>query len=386
MITNGNRYQFIIDSFNCCYNETYHQPISDAYGLTKGSCGLILASYKLFQKTNDKIFENCLYCLVNKELNRNVKDLSFGSGLIGLCLTLEWIGIKDEALGNQQEDIETLLCNQLRKEIYQLNFDYYEGASGTLLYLVLHSKFTDIDLLIEEYIKVVILYIESDLKYRTIRVQNKPDNKGVNLGTPHGITGILLVLLKIFELNKKETLRTPIQTVCNYLLKQVNEIGEWRFPSAITIDGERIKSGVVWCYGDLMSGYAIYKAGILLNDSNFLDFGLSTLQNCLERIEKKNMINNLCLCHGYSSLHLILRKVFLLTNNLVFNEGYEKYKEATEYILGYNLNHLKDNQNIKEIFTPFLYNPSLFFGVPGCLVSLLHDDDDFSGWTNCLLL
>lgn len=381
-----NIYNAIINSFNYCYNKNYPQPTSDAYGLTKGTCGLILASYKLFQKTNDKFFENCLQNLVNKELNRNVKDLSFGSGLIGLCLTLDWIGIKEEALGSQQEDIETLLCNQLRKEIYQLNFDYYKGASSTLLYLVLHSQFTDINSLIEEYIKVVILYIESDLKYRTIRVKDKPNYKGVNLGTPHGITGILLVLLKIFEIHRKKSLCTPIQIICNYLLKQVNETGKWHFPSAITINGEKIESGVVWCYGDLMSGYAIYKTGILLNDSNFLDFGLSTLQNCLGRIDEKNMINNLCLCHGYSSLHLILRKVFLLTNNLVFNKGYEKYKKVTEYILEFNLNHLKDNQNIKEIFTPFLYNPSLFFGMPGCLVSLLHDDDDFSGWANCLLL
>ena len=372
--------------FDYCYNTNFPLPISKEYGLTRGSSGLIMAAYMLYRKTNDADYEKCLENLVNKEIDRKVKDLSFGTGLVGFCFSLQWAGLIKDALGEQQKEIETMICNYFLFDLYRFNLDYYRGASGTLLYLLSYIEEPKLVLLINDYVKAVDAFIDGDKKYREIKVNGRNNGMGVNFGTPHGLTGILLVLLKIYEKYKDPSVSNVISKVCIYIKAQMNNAGLWRFPSAVMAGGEKIDSGICWCYGDLMTGYAFLKAGNSLLDKELSDIGLNALHNCLRRLEYDKIYKSLCLCHGYSSLFQVLKHIYKITGDVDFWNGSENIRKRAVDMLTSSLYNVDDNKESSEDFTSFLNNSSMFFGMPGCIMSLLQDDEEGSEWMNFLLL
>jgi hypothetical protein len=137
----------------------------------------------------------------------------------------------------------------------------------------------------------------------------------LNLGTPHGLTGIILLLLivkeKGFDIDE-EILNSMFEIIISFRFKENKKI-ECYFPSKVFKDGRCNKSGLAWCYGDLMIAYAMLKYGILYKNDYYIRYSKIILNDSFS----KKMIHseNLILCHGYSSLSLIYNMIYKKTDH-----------------------------------------------------------------------
>ena len=120
--------------------------------------------------------------------------------------------------------------------------------------------------------------------------------------------------------------------VCDFLLEnRFTKRERSFFPSVMKRDEEKIDSGIAWCYGDLMASYALLKAGILLKHSYYREVGYQMLLQLNERTDYVK--NDLCLCHGHSSLILIYKRIYELTCDKSFRQRHLFWQEKTKMLL-----------------------------------------------------
>jgi len=205
------------------------------------------------------------------------------------------------------------------------------------------------------------------------------------LGVPHGITGIILILLSIKE---KNIVNLNFDSLIHYFVTKLFENeninnSEYYFAPTIRSDSNNYSRSVLaWCYGDLTSGYAIFKTGLLLNEEKYINIGLKILKDTTRRND--NHDEKLSLCHGYPSILCVYDELYRKTDDLVFYEAAKKWKVLIydELIDAF----ARKNYKNKDIYS-FCKNTSLFQGFPGLMLSILtNKDDKINEWKKCLLL
>jgi lantibiotic modifying enzyme len=354
-------------------------------GIVTGESGLVLLLAQLYCYTNNEKYCGQMNLLLDRITEKNDVDYSLGYGWCGFA----WILLQIKKL-NIKEDIDEWLNDLdavLEKEFYLMlnssNLDYFEGASGVLFYFMEKGAVTPN---ICEMANAYISHISNKIK--TSRWEEDIFNpetrqmcKVINLGVPHGITGLLLMLLIIHK-NKtadcQNTIKQLIDVLLSFEIKDAN-IG-CRFASRI-INGIKNPNDVAWCYGDLMIGYGILKAGFLLNNNDYMSYGEILLTETLKR--KNHHDDHLILCHGYTSLSHVYNCVYQLTGEKCFRQQAEKWQQAS--ILSFENSYHKNMNLVK--YNYFKQDASLFFGFSGFFMSLLDWEYNANNqWKNCLLI
>ena len=222
-----------------------------------------------------------------------------------------------------------------------------------------------------------------------------------NLGIAHGILGIILCMVHIYELNiNKIDCKLIIKSLILELLSFENILDDQIFfPPRATDDNEikderhfLFQDG--WCYGNLSIGYTILKSNRIIEDPKLQLIGTSLIKNSLQKVS--NLSQNLTspiICHGKSGFLLLL--ISLLRNDFfdkkkllkeiknvssLINKQYDqasKYGFIDEEVQG-NLVKRNDNTGILE-------------GTLGIILSLneLNNLDDNSlgaSWKDMFLL
>jgi len=353
-------------------------------GIVIGGSGLALCWAYLYYQMEDESYYSKLDNILAAIMYRPSTDLTLGKGLAGIAWTISLIkqlGILD---GGQDwlRNIDLILEEGYKAMLVADNTDYFSGATGLLFYFLNrngeYSKLSDISQLFISHIEANIEKDERKKPYPG--TDNK--NYNINLGVPHGITGLLLMLLLIKEKNILEIDQLIIRLTEKLLsYRDKTDKCPYYFPSRISEDKHPYPSITSWCYGDLMAAYALLKAGLLLRQKRYYALSLKILQDTLTR--ERTHPDALVLCHGYTSLAHIYYQIFRITGNNVFHGRAEYWKS-------------KSIQNFEECwldykttnnYSGFFENPSLFFGVPGFFLSLLAwNSSTYVKWVKCLLL
>lgn len=369
----------LIDDF-CLYSRYEKKyPKCKNLGLVSGSSGYLLYLYYLHKITNNHRYREQLLQLIEGQLEQIDDKFDLSSGLSALCLVLYWI--KQETLiSDQLEDIDLLIEREYNLSLNKNDIDYFQGASGYLFYFMMTKRCKRIDRLITKYIQKVNENFEKNDWYTPFYLKDANTIMVVNMGTPHGITGILLLLLIVFE-NGYRVVVPTIERICDFLLEnRFTKKEKSIFPSIIKRNGEKLDSGIAWCYGDLMASYAILKAGILLKHSYYKEVGYQMLLQLNGRTDYVK--NDLCLCHGHSSLILIYKRIYELTCDKSFLQRHLFWKEKTKVLLEAKTTEYRQGINSDL----FLENFSLFTGFPGSFLSLFASDIENDRWAKILLL
>lgn len=369
----------LLENFNLCSRYRKSNPTYKNIGLVSGSSAYILYFYYVHEITNNHKYKEQLSQLIEGQLEGINSNFNLSSGLSALCLVLYWIG-HDHLLSEQMEEIDLLIEKEYNLSLNKNDMDYFHGASGYLFYFMTTKRCKRLDILVAKYIQQVSENFNKNDWYTPFYQKDAKPAMVVNMGTPHGITGILLILLMAFE-NGYPVVIPTIMEVCDFLLENRFAKKEKSFfPSAIKRNGEKTGSGIAWCYGDLMASYAILKTGILLKHSYYKEVGYQMLLQLNERTDY--LKNDLCLCHGHSSLILIYKSIYELTCDKLFWQRHLFWHGKTKMLLETKIAEYKQGTNSDS----FLENLSLFAGFPGSFLSLFAPEIENNKWSKILLL
>lgn len=356
-------------------------------GLASGQSGAILCSDALYRDCGKDTFREIRDKLIDKEAGKVINRYDAGSGLAGFALTLKWCKLYKDVIGTQDAIVKKRLEMALLGYSAKSQLAYFEGAAGILLFFLQDAGMKEYDKLrvycsfyskcVKESLEKRSLYSPLNFKGEAVRC--------INLGTPHGLTGILLVLLMAYRATEMQEVKEAALETCRYIVSNMNRSGPWHIPCGITQSGRPLDSGIGWCYGDLTTAYALMQAGDTLGADDFKELGLRLMLSCKERIDKqKSNYKNLCLCHGLSSLFLIFKKTFELTQHPSLKCAYKEYKERFHALLEKKFASFIAGE--EDADRSFFQDPSLFYGVCGCILCLSAGDAEEGSWQSALLL
>jgi len=366
-----------LDNYQCNTSEC---------GIVIGDAGMILSLSKLYSYTQNDYYLDKMYDILDAVFEEEKYGLSLGYGISGLAWSISLIS--EELIENRDEwliGIHQALETEYGLALEQGNLDYFKGATGLLFYFLnCPIKIDNINDIIESYLKAVQEKLSENDWFENLYDRNTGlYRKELNLGTPHGLTGIILMLLtaKEKEFDVDECIFTSLfEIMLSYEFKD-REKTYCYYPSKVYEDGSRNKSGLAWCYGDLMIAYAMLKYGILYGNDYYTQYSKLILQDSLSK--KALHSENLILCHGYPSLLLIYSKIYKITNDSIYNKASKQYEQQCKQAISDSYFEYRKNRVPHYFFD----KSSLLIGYSGFILSALfwegYNDCD---WSKCLLL
>lgn len=381
------KYFKIIDDIIEDYTNQSH-PKTLSSGIVTGRCGLLLLYYQLYNLSKKTTYLNKLHEESDRIIDSCNENYSLGYGVAGIAWTINLINTS-KVFDNTDiwfEEIDMLLETEYIKQIKLNNLDYFEGASGILFYFLNRENFPTkkLDRYIILFCKCILTHNKKEdwFELKFDPKEKRIDNT-INLGVPHGITGIVLLLLMA-----KEKRGTDCDLIICNLLNLILSFETkspshklFNFPLVYRENRPDLFSSIGWCYGDLMIGYSLLKSGILLKNKTYYNRGIDIL---LESIYRDNHYNEkLILCHGFPSLSHIYEEIYRITKNELFKNKSIFYKNISMQIFNNKYREYQSKHN--DIF---FTNPSIFTGFTGFLISLIkwNTNQTNDNWLKCLLL
>lgn len=349
-------------------------------GLVDGEMGLVLLAVSEYFRTNNCYFLKRALDSINVFVNDELVHYSLGYGLTGLAWVTHLLQkenlIDDESVEEWLNDVDIALEKEFYLKLSDNNIDYFNGASGILFYF-LHAR-NNITL-INNYFTFLHNKTKSKDWSTSVRLKGIL-YKYINLGVPHGLCGLLLLLLQAKEKNidVDQLIYCMIEELLSYKIAG----SHYHYPPHFWIGkmpDYNPKIGLAWCYGDLSTGYAMYKAGVMLNNQEILREGIEIVEKTLSRTDCID--NDFTLCHGYPSIFYIFYKLYQITNDSKFLFAFELWQSKAKTTFEQGL------RTPNKFNVNFWGNASLFYGFPGFFLPLLSSGNtNFNYWDKCLLL
>ena len=369
-------------SINQIHKTPYH-------GLVTGEVGLAYLCGVLYQETEQERYYQWLQkCITSLNIKDSISsDISLGYGKAGYTWLLARLQ-KMEFILDAKEIIEynlEIIKKQCEIMMYKDDFDYFKGALG-LLYTLYDVGKLDQELA-TDFCSLVEKKYSADnpnrLEYKSIIEYDLKKIETMNLGTPHGITGIALFLLMLKE-NKFQDVDNSIRNILELFIYIYNKIQKANsFPMFISPNNDHDygkRSPLSWCYGDIYIIYAFKKGGLLLNDSKYEDFANELLINTIQRRRFRH--DNLSLCHGVNSISFGFDRLYKLFNTPELREVSKMWQEQSVTVFNTLYKEFEESNTYNHIFD----NTSLINGFPGTVLSFLDIGEEIEINWNFLLV
>lgn len=370
-----------------CYN---HSIFSGTLGLIYYyfNASILLKDNSLSQKGGELLvgvfddLNNGTQKLMGSELSRGASGFAFVVNYLQLNNMIS-LDIEEELSEMDQFIFEGALARLEENKI-----DYLHGALGAFNYFSERQGSERCSYYLNEIAsKVFDKAIEETYGLRFINLGlERFTEKDIDLSLAHGLSGILLLLLKAFpqltDQKRAETIiRKGIMTILNHeqMISDINSQFSL-FPCAIKSDTNEIKlfDRLAWCYGDLNQLLLLFRAGTVLNDKKYTDIAKRMMPSIVRRISKEQtLVTDTHFCHGTAGLVKIY--------DCLYDETMEEdFKIAKEYWLQQTLILTRKELDNDQ----YAINPvSLLEGWAG--VALVLSDslgDDKLSWGNLFLL
>lgn len=272
-----------------------------------------------YKEKAKKLLEKLLTVFSDYEL-----PSGFLEGFEGILYTVQYLH-KCNIIEDTQivEDLEEYLLQTLKMDFNTNNYDPLHGSIGKLLYFINSESKSK-----EEVEEIVNLFLESLYKNREEEDQNifwyDSYEKGqmVNLGTAHGITGVLIFLLRLKELEFKNPI---LDTLIEGILKSLNSYksdipNTSKYPNFVTKEKSRsvnINTRLGWCSGDLGISYALLYASKVLKRGDLKKEVVEMMKSIISTLISTSKLDHYeeysffdtGFCHGISGITYMLQKM-----------------------------------------------------------------------------
>ena len=210
------------------------------------------------------------------------------------------------SINNETDDVISQLHSSRKKVVKkQLNYliqkkGLFELVYGAIGYGISLDHDDDTQKIIINYIKNSLVRCENlanletsldtaELFSNELKLSNK-----VNTGIAHGVTGVFLYLIYLYEVSNDTNLIELIsdfkETLVEISMKSLEHIPSY-YP-----DSKAPKQNT-WCYGDMGVGFSLMKYAEVFNDEGCMNIGLNRYSKGLRSFSEQESKSN-CLCHG----------------------------------------------------------------------------------------
>nr|WP_315423554.1 lanthionine synthetase C family protein [uncultured Pedobacter sp.] len=316
--------KYSIERINQIKNSLIEYSDQEPIGLLNGLCGNMLFLFYLGKAQNDEKLTEIAFEILETIIEK-IQTLgsryTFASGLAGVGWVIEHLSQNnfiDVDTNEILEDLDDVLSVILKSKNLEFKYDYLHGSLGIGLYFLNRKNYDKSESIIEDLI--VTLSVNSIANSDGVRWLSDNSNslsngKEVNFGLSHGISSILVFLVKAFNAGiKKELSFRLIQDTVKYLLskEQDSKVHGSYFPSTLSeLNPTPNKSRLGWCYGDLGVCMSLGMAFTVLKDQ-FLEEKLRKyLEFNISRIDlETNIVHDAGLCHGTTGISLVYRRLY----------------------------------------------------------------------------
>jgi lantibiotic modifying enzyme len=334
-------------------NEALMSGVSRNDSFLSGKLGLSFYYYHLFKVTGNIDYSNKaeeLLDAVMENLSSGYPKLvgaSFGSGGAGLGYIMNFFNKEQLISFEIDKDFEALDEYLFRMAFLQIEedfIDYLHGALGVVHYFSQREKTVVIDDYLDKLVvKICDRAIKKDGGYwfrnHVLKIEDK---ENINFGLSHGLSGILLILLNVYERSShKEVIERVITEGIRFIRKYKMDIDfsndEYSFfPFIVRQDAVEITAPnrLGWCYGDLNQVLLFYRAGKLFNDNELIDLAdVIGAQTLMRKDLRSTLVVDSGFCHGTSGLAQFYRTIYNERGLSVYKEAYEFWMEQTILML-----------------------------------------------------
>lgn len=324
-----------------------------------GKLGLVYYYFHLYVVTKEPRYRDRgreLLDSVFSHLNSGYPRLigtSFSSGGAGLGYVMNYLGKKgliEFSIDTEFETFDNFLFNTALQQIEEDFIDYLHGAMGVVHYFSEREGCPIVDQYLDKLIdKICSRAIKSDAGYWFRNyVLKLEDKENINFGLSHGLSGILLILLNVYERNgNKDMIRKVIMEGIRFIRKYKMDVDfsndEYSFfPFIVRQGADEITAPnrLGWCYGDLNEVLLFYRAGNLFDDPELIDLAdVIGTQTLMRKLPEATLVENSCFCHGAAGLAQFYHQLYQERNLPAYKDGYAYWIEQTLIFLDEDLDN-----------------------------------------------
>lgn len=378
------------------------EPTVDFIGLLNGASGVGLFYYYYSWLLNTTYKDKCFH-ISEKSINiinSGARLTSFCSGIAGFGWFIEFLHTNNLFVDKDIKFLKHFDDYLFRKMVMDFsngNYDYLHGGLGYCLYFLKRLN-NENNLLIENYLKTAIQYLDRSyvhnsnggIKWESI-LDYKKGLMGFNISLSHGISSIVVILLKIYKADiESSKCKSLIYGAIEYILTQelsgddyISVFPSYSIESDLSIKGSRLG----WCYGDLGIANALWQAGSVFNQTEWINKAIHVFTHSLNRKELlANYVNDTNLCHGTSGIAHIYYRMYLNTKIIDFKEAANYWFDLTLKMENHP-NGLASFQTWDGENSRWFKSTNLLDGISGIglsLISWLTQTEPL--WDECLLL
>lgn len=293
------------------------QTATKPVGIVDGPYGVwLLEYYKFLNGMSDIIYDH-----LRSKMNRMTRlynessdyTFSLGHGLVGFLWTMKCI-IHDPGIYNKiilKDYLIPMIEEECLRMIRSQNYDLFTGAHGLLMYLV------SIDSLQPHVYASYVQGLEEKLfgnDTLSFHAEQLPQ-EGYS-GVFQGVTGMILMLSRLYQYRPSTRSRKLIQRVIPAVVKVDWSSENHTNPNPFANDFPTDPGIMAENLPQLGMGYALVKAGVVLNNRGYSDAGFQLLNDMHHRQEYD--IDNLSICYGAPNMAYIYHKLWKFT-------GFERF-------------------------------------------------------------
>lgn len=226
-------------------------------------------------------FEHTLDRIAQRLSDTPLRPWLYG-GVAGMAWAIHDAG-EDAPVAIQalSHDLDDVLLRALHSTVDVAPYELFRGTAGIALYL-LERPFTPtvtaaLDLVAESIARAATVRDDSvdwltPTRHLTPEEQHLMAGGGYNLGTAHGVAGLIPVLARLHARGfGGERCRALLEGSIASLLRLRNPDAEYmQLPSSVGVDGRRYPSTIGWCYSDLGTALALMVAGRYAHQTSWM--------------------------------------------------------------------------------------------------------------------
>ena len=357
--------------------ETLLKAPCEVYGLLGGKIGIAYYLYHSYVLNGServkaqatKLIEEVSASLPTLLADRN---FSYAEGLAGISYVLNELqqsSFGSPNIGAQLGELDKPLFEVALDMLETGNVEFLYGASGILHYLLNRRNRPEV----ENYLHILINKLVQLSVKDPVLSESYPSiasNKGsqyLDLSLSHGLTGVLLVLLRIQELGIKGAALQPLTEGGIHLMMHYRgQLNSPENPYAIfpffidkhtsqTYFGNKLG----WSYGDLNQALLLYKAAQIFQHDGYKKMGdLIGTHTLIRRDQHSTGVQDMYFCNGTVGLAHFYKVLFQYS-------GIESYYDGYHFWIEQSIIYLMDTLEIQRL------GSGLIDGLTGTAFTLL---------------
>jgi len=266
---------------------------------------------KKYTRLAEKVFDQLL-----AQLESNLAGFSYSNGYAGILYLFHFLQEKKFIslnFSDFEETIESYLINHARSCMQVNDYDYLHGSLGVALYF---SKKNPSHPFLSEFVEFIYHSAEKDSLNHTVKWKTPYGRDHVYdyyLSLSHGMTSMVLFLcqlLKSASFSMSDKCLAMLKGCMNYILLQEidhTQYGSFFPNSSLENNPVPVKSRVAWCFGDTGTAWALWQAGVAVNNRQWQDKAITIMKHAARRVNwEQTLVNDCGLCHGSAGIGLAL--------------------------------------------------------------------------------